>query len=349
MNASIQEVEKKKGTPSKRPGPFGPAKDLLPQGCQPIFISRDTTVPVALELLQGDGVLTDEYDLDASGRESPKSTSKLPPEAQRVVLVRDDSGKVIGVFTWKSFGRFMGEIHTLGKDLSTLNVSATDLEKPRFIDPDEYVDTAVNWREFDYVLVGSAQRVIGVLTVSDVLGRLNDFAEAFVLISEIEHSIRDLIKEIYSEEELAGLLESFSTKTGDLEEYASKGLETVLEGTKPKLEADWQIRAIRQAIKVFKKSSGNRNVTSIKDLSFSQYTEAICNRDNWPRFEPFFQSERDIMQIKFSKINDLRNIVFHFRRGIKAIDTDKLRRFRNMLSANHELYHAKNANLIVEG
>lgn len=40
-------------------------------------------------------------------------------------------------------------------------------------------------------------------------------------------------------------------------------------------------------------------------------------------------------------INDLRNIVFHFRRGVTPRDTDRLRRFRDKLRYNRELYHFK--------
>ena len=44
----------------------------------------------------------------------------------------------------------------------------------------------------------------------------------------------------------------------------------------------------------------------------------------------------------FEKTNDLRNIVFHFRRGITPRDTDRLRRFRDKLRYNRDLYNAKN-------
>ena len=43
----------------------------------------------------------------------------------------------------------------------------------------------------------------------------------------------------------------------------------------------------------------------------------------------------------FEKINDLRNIVFHLRRGITPRDTDRLRRFRDKLRYNRDLFNAK--------
>ncbi len=55
MTASMQEAEKKKGTPSKRPGPFGPAKDLLPQDQQLETIRDTETVAFALERMVDSG------------------------------------------------------------------------------------------------------------------------------------------------------------------------------------------------------------------------------------------------------------------------------------------------------
>jgi hypothetical protein len=56
------------------------------------------------------------------------------------------------------------------------------------------------------VLVGTDVKLVGVLCVADVFGRLNDFAEAFVLIYEIEHEVRDLITEITGDAGLPPLL-----------------------------------------------------------------------------------------------------------------------------------------------
>ena len=86
-------------TPRHRPGPFGPARALLPRGRRLQFIDDSSSTAMALELLLGDGDLGDEFELDEEGRERPRDTTKLPPEAQRVVLVRNNEKEVIGVFT----------------------------------------------------------------------------------------------------------------------------------------------------------------------------------------------------------------------------------------------------------
>ena len=231
----------------------------------------------------------------------------------------------------------MSEIHSLKLDLSELPVRDTDLEEPRFIDPEKYVDTAVNWREFDHVLVGTPKDVIGVLTVADVLGRLNDFAEAFVLLFEIEHSIRDLILAVYSDDELEQVFAGLSDTSGSKEEFAWKGLEKLVEGDDPKVSDSWQVKQIRSAVKVLQQANQARPIHSLKDFTFAQYREVIFNKKNWPRFEVVFATSRDLLNMKFEQINDLRNVVFHFRRAITPRDTDKMRRFRDRIRNDHEL------------
>jgi len=302
-------------TPRHRPGPFGPARILLPED-QKIETIRDTeTTASALERMVDTGY------------------SQLP-------VVNEDN-EIIGVFSWESFGKRMSEIHSLKVDLTMLSVKDTDLGKAEFIDPELYIDTETDWSEIDHVLVGDKEHLLGVLSIADVLGRLNDFAEAFVLLYEIEHEIRDLILDVYPEEELSKVFEGLSDRSDSPEEFAWKGLEALIDGDSPKIEDAWQSKKIKSAIKVLQKASESRPITDLKDFTFSQYREVIFNKDNWPLFEEVFDSPRDMLNMDFEKINDLRNIVFHFRRGITPRDTDRLRRFRDKLRYNRDLYNAK--------
>ncbi len=199
MTASMQEAEKKKGTPSKRPGPFGPAKDLLPQDQQLETIRDTETVASALERMVDSGF------------------SQLP-------VVNEDN-EITGVFSFESFGQRMSEIYSVKPDLSKLTVKETGLAQPKFIDPDLYIDTETDWSKIDHVLVGNKNKLLGVLTISDVLGRLNDFAEAFVLLYEIEHEIRDLIVDVLAKEELQAAFETISQRDSRPAEEAKKTLQ----------------------------------------------------------------------------------------------------------------------------
>ena len=84
--------------------------------------------------------------------------------------------------------------------------------------------------------------------------------------------------------------------------------------------------------------AGSRPLESLEDYTFWNYVTLICSDTNWPRFEPIFDRMRELVKIEFDKVNRLRNVVFHFRRGITVGDTDVLRRFRNKLRNDRELY-----------
>ena len=100
MTASNNCSPSRQDPTGKRPGPFGPAKALLQSDRRVQFIDEGASTAMALELLLGDGDFGDELEADAVGTDPPRNATKLAPEAQRVVLVRDAEKVVIGVFTW---------------------------------------------------------------------------------------------------------------------------------------------------------------------------------------------------------------------------------------------------------
>ena len=76
----------------------------------------------------------------------------------------------------------------------------------------------------------------------------------------------------------------------------------------------------------------------LDEFTFNQYKSLICTKSNWANFEPVFDTMRELVDADFGEVNALRNIVFHFRRGITPKDTDRLRRFRDRLRYDRELY-----------
>ena len=152
-------------------GPFGPAKDLLPEG-QELHCAGGTDR--CIDVLR-----------------------KMIDFGYSAVPVRSN-GLVIGVATFESIHE-----HLINLANGTVHVSValespiqSALHAPEFIDADAYVDQTVDWQDIQYVIVGTAIEPLGILTVSDVWRRLNNFSEAFVLIHEIETGIRTLIESV---------------------------------------------------------------------------------------------------------------------------------------------------------
>ena len=264
-------IDKLDATSQHRPGPFGPAWALLPKDQQPLVIDDDVPAHDAIE------------------RMVDNNFSQLP--------VRNKEGRIIGVFTWKSFTKRVADLRSVRGSFKPVDMPVREaLEPVKFIHPEVYIDTETDWSDLDYVLVGTDNDLMGILCIADVLGRLNDFAEAFVLLYEIEHEIRDLIHDVCDDSTLG------------------------------------------QMISEMRLPPNTRPPETLEDFTFNQYKSLICTKSNWSKFEPMFDTMRELVDADFSDINDLRNVVFHFRRGITPKDTDRLRRFRDRLRYDRELY-----------
>lgn len=290
----------------KRQGPFGPAEALLPKNQELLVLEGSTPISDAIERL-----------ID-------NNFSHIP--------VTDPSGKIIGVFTWQSFGKRVVDLQSTNINLTQLPIREA-MERPKFLGPETYIDTETDWGEIDYVLVGTEENLVGILCISDALGRLNDFAEAFVLIYEIEHEIRDMIRDVYTEEELNEAIETML-------ESENRQANQVVDELKQVMDQQGNIPAVGKAIKQLR-TGYSRSVKKLEDFTFSQYSKLIFSQSNWPRFEPAFDTRQDLLRADFSSINNLRNIVFHFRRNITPIDTDRLRRFRDRLRHDRDIYQRK--------
>ncbi len=169
----------------RRPGPFGPAWALLPKGQQPLGVDDSTPI------------------YDALDRMIDNNYSQLP--------VKNREGKIIGVFTWKSFCKRVSDLRAVKASVRPIDLPVKEAMEPaKFIHPELYIDTETDWTDLDFVLVGTESDLMGILSIADVLGRLNDFAEAFVLVYEIEHEVRDLIRDVCDEPRLHALIAAMS-------------------------------------------------------------------------------------------------------------------------------------------
>ena len=161
------------GSEPARPGPFGPAWALLPRGQRLLSVTAETPAGHALERMEEHGY------------------GQLP-------VTRDAGGaaEVVGVFSWRSFCRASLDL-SHSRKLDPLAIPVEEFLDPAvFLDRETFIDTATDWSACDHVLVGTPRHVEGLLTLGDAFGRLNDFAEAFVLIYEVETELRDTIERV---------------------------------------------------------------------------------------------------------------------------------------------------------
>jgi CBS domain-containing protein len=209
-----------------------------------------------------------------------------------------ENGEVLGIFSFRSFAH--GAANVTLDDWMRQKASPGDLPVDEFLEPFEFarITEEMN-RVFDAmdrdggILVGTPDRLVGILTPMDFLRYLYQVASPFVMVSEIELALRALI-----------------------------GLAL----TSPEQIATAAKRCLSSAY------GGDEKVpTSLEEMTFDHYQSLISYGQNWADFEPVFGGTRTRVSGKLKEIGGIRNDLFHFKREITMEDHQALSGHRNWL------------------
>lgn len=112
-------------------------------------------------------------------------------------------GEVVGMVSYRSISRILSILKKLGadKNLPGRRVRIAIEETSPVVDPDEdLIELFDLLRESPYVIVdGGEDQSLEIITNYDLLQYLHDSIEPFLLIEDIERSVRDLIIEAYGD------------------------------------------------------------------------------------------------------------------------------------------------------
>jgi hypothetical protein len=150
----------------RRTGPFGPAGEILPANQTLECLHPDDTLLTALERL-----------CDAGFNQAP---------------MRDATG-CLGVLRFFQVMQQLLELQWFRDKLGNIPARNYLDISPRYIGVDEWVDVDFDWQGDDLALVGSPNELLGMLTATDILRRLTDYAQAFVHLEAIELDTRALL------------------------------------------------------------------------------------------------------------------------------------------------------------
>lgn len=242
-------------------------RSLVPQEQQVLTIGPRAKVAEALELMRANNY------------------SQLPVVAGRVVL---------GVFSYRSLATHLVELGAVKETIGALPVDEF-MERGAFAQPSESWESALEALELlDAVIVGSHEHLVGILTAVDVLKYLRDIADPFVMLAEIELSLRRLIRLCTTEESLQ--------------------------------------RCVRECLE--SKYEHNEMPADLAEMSLNDYVQIICHGRNWPLFSRAFgegEWQRRVTGANLRQVRELRNDVFHFRRRLTAEDRETLAKHRAWL------------------
>ena len=212
---------------------------------------------------------------------------------------------VLGIFSYRSFSE-----KALTRQKAIKGEWLGDQPVEDFLEEYEFVHGSQDWnRIVDYLnrddafFVGHPNGLDGLVTTMDVLDYFRDIASPFIILAEIELSLRRVIQISVTEANWRTALES--------------SLTTAYEG------------------KVVPMDLG--------DMTFDNYVQIISNNGNWKFFETFFDSgdvSRKQTARKLQQLRDWRNIVFHFKRRLEPWELDTLGEHRAWLQRRMRAYEA---------
>jgi predicted transcriptional regulator len=262
---------------------FHLVRQVLPEEQQLVSVSSGTTVQEALSIMKVRGF------------------SQLP-----VV----EGTEVLGVFSYRSLSQGLSKLPPRIKDGKAANILALRvedfLEKLRYAHVHDELATLLD--EFDVsdaILVGTPERLLGMVSTIDALKYFHSVASPYVLLREIELAIRELIRASVDESNL-------------------------------RICCDLSLKA---------HYAGQNRATpaQLLDMSFNDYVLVLRHRETWLRFSDVFGQNQDMASAKLAPLPGLRNDVFHFRRELTAAEYDTLRDSRDWLLRRIRMVELKRA------
>lgn len=210
---------------------------------------------------------------------------------------------ILGIFSYRSFAVRaveMGGAHSIGS-----------WPVDEFMEQIEFRHRFDNWQTIldelqqdDAVLVGNKKRLDGILTPMDVVAYLQQTASPYLVLAEVELTLRRIIEARITPEEMQAFIRTALPH---------------LYGT-------------------------STSTPRLSELTFDNYVKIITCRNNWPRFTNVFgesEAARKRTNGKLEQIRKLRNDAFHFNRELTTSDHDTLVVFRDWLQSKARAYEER--------
>jgi len=211
---------------------------------------------------------------------------------------------VLGVFSFRSLASGLLKMEGSTEHLGDLPVDEF-VEQFRFVQPSDNWESTLEYLDSDDgVLVGRRDRLEAIVTPMDVLTYLREIANPFVMLAEIELSLRKIIQACVAEDQLQQCIEvSLASKYG--------------EGQAP---------------------------TKLSDMTFNDYVQIIDHGRNWSHFTVAFgkgMGQRKRTAARLREVRVLRNEIFHFRQQLGPDALQDLTAHRDWLQMKAVAFDAR--------
>lgn len=212
---------------------------------------------------------------------------------------------VVGIFSYRSFAQRLKILSDIRLIINELTVEDFIEDAPFVRVTDELNDVLDKMNKSGSILIGAPEQVQGILTAHDIFNYFYGISSPYIMLAEIELTLRLFMRAAASDEKLNECIKS-------------------------SLSYKYQPDKLPQ---------------SLEALAFEEYQKVITTKDNWLVFEPVFGGKREWLIVILNDIRELRNDVFHFRRPLTPADTNLLLRHRNWFLKKAKILEAKRKSL----
>jgi CBS domain-containing protein len=258
---------------------FHLVKSLIPENQKLYTASPDMTVAEAIQVMHR------------------HNFSQLPVVAGNTVL---------GVFSFRSLTTQLLKMGQIREHFGDLPVDEF-MEHFKFVQPSDNWESILSFLDSDNgVLVGYRDQLEGIVTAMDVLKYLDNIASPFVLLAEIELSLRRIIRACVSNDQLQICVQNSLASKYSLDEMP----------------------------------------TRLSEMTLNDYVQIIGDGRNWAHFSVVFgkgEWQRKTTTERLKEIRDLRNDVFHFKRKLTSEDYETLATRREWLQMKTRAFEARKA------
>lgn len=214
--------------------------------------------------------------------------------------------RVIGVFSFRSFAQQAAACSLA--DLNGLKHAPGDvtvgecMESLNFADLSDEIHKQFDALERDNgVLVGVPNKLQAILTPMDALRYYYKVASPFVFLSEIELSLRTLIRSAATEAEIKAMADKVLTRL---------------------------------------QTQNARIPETLEQMTFDNYRLIVTSNDTWPKFQTAFGGSRERTNAKLKEVGEIRNTLFHFKRPVEDHESEKVKQVRDWLLTRVEVLAA---------
>lgn len=253
--------------------------DREPTSVTQLFHRVGRLIPETQEVLK---IPPDMKAADALAHMKEHAYTQLPVVVGRAVL---------GLFSYRSFSLGVARMGEKAGKAADLPVEEF-LEKPAYARvTDEFTAIIEHLNSRDAVLIGHEEMLQHIVTAIDVVRYLHGVSNAFVLLEEIELSLRALIRMAVDEPTFKACIERSLGHLYQLDKLPSR----------------------------------------LEEMTVHDVVQVVRDRGNWEKFKPVFGGSRERISARLGPLSDLRNDVFHFRREITVEDHQVLADLRDWL------------------